>query len=137
MLVEGAALEAVNKAHGLTEQSKPYNVYPSGEGVFWADLWKTEPNAVTEPLKGFYQTGIKWRVARVLEKKPAAPKPYGDDVKNQVKSAVMTQRRQQIFAAFETELLQKYPHEIYADRIKDIDPLEVTPVEEQPSRRRR
>jgi hypothetical protein len=134
MLVQGASLEAVNKAHGLAEQSKPYNVYPSGEGIFWDELWKTEPNGVAGPLKGFYQTGIKWRVARVLEKTPPVPKPYGDDIKNQVKSAVMTQRRQKMFAAYETELLEKYPHEIYADKIKDIDPLEVTPVEEQPAR---
>jgi len=33
-------------------------------------------------------------------------------------------------AAYEAELLKEYPHEIYADRIEDIDPLEVTPAEE-------
>ena len=134
MLVEGASLETVNKAHGLTEQNQPYNIYPSSEGVFWPDLWKTEPNAVAGPLKGFYQTGITWRAVRVLEKNPPKPRTYGDDVKNQVKSALMTQRRQEMFDAYETELLQKYPYEIYADKIKDIDPLEATPVEKQPPR---
>jgi hypothetical protein len=44
----------------------------------------------------------------------------------------MTQRRQDLFAAYEAQLLEKYPHTIYADRIEDIDPLEVTPVEQPP-----
>jgi len=132
LLVDGDSLESVNEAHGLLEQSKPHNVYPSSEGPFWDDLWKAEPNDVVGPLKGFYQTGIKWRVLRVLEKTPPVLKPYSKSLENQVKSALMTQRRQDIFAAYEAQLLQKYPHTIYADRIEDIDPLEVTPVEQPP-----
>ncbi|MHC4521748.1 MAG: peptidyl-prolyl cis-trans isomerase, partial [Planctomycetota bacterium] len=131
MFADGASLESVNAAHGLLEQSRPHNVYPSSEGLFWEDLWKAEPNDVVGPLKGFYQTGIKWRVVRVLEKTPPVPRPYSDALKNQVKSALMTSRRQDIMDTYEAQLLETYPSEIYADRIEDIDPLEVTPQEEQ------
>lgn len=130
MFADGASLESVNAAHGLLEQSRPHNVYPASEGLFWDDLWAAEPNDVVGPLKGFYQTGIKWRVARVLEKTPPVPRPYSDALKNQVKSALMTSRRQDIMALYEAQLLENYPHDIYADRIEDMDPLEVTPPEE-------
>ena len=48
--------------------------------------------------------------ASIFENMMVNPYYYYADIKNQVKSAVMTQRRQKMFAAYETELLD----EVYA-----------------------
>ncbi|UCD52080.1 MAG: peptidyl-prolyl cis-trans isomerase [Phycisphaerales bacterium] len=130
MLTEGASFESVNGAHGLRQNQKPHSVYPGSEGVFWDDLYGAEPNDVVGPLRGFYEAGIKWRVVRILEKTPPEMSPYSDALKNQVQSALMTQRREKLMADYEAQMLAKHRYEVYADRIADIDPLEVTPVDE-------
>ena len=129
-LTDGASFASVNEAHGLNPNQKPHNVSPGSEGVFWDDLYGAEPNDVVGPVKGFYEAGLKWRVVRILEKTPAEMRPYSDALKNQVQSALMTQQREKIMAEYEAEMLKKYPHKIYTDRIADIDPLEVTPADE-------
>jgi hypothetical protein len=37
----------------------------------------------------------------------------------------MDERRQRLLEDYREELLKKYPHEIFRDRIKDMDPLEI------------
>jgi len=130
LVTTGTSFEAANEAHGLAQSQKPYNVYPGSEGVFWDDLAGAEPNEVLGPVKGFYGPGIAWRVVRVLEKTPPEAGPYTDSLKGQVKSALMTERREKLMAEYEAELLQEHAYEIYADRIADLDPLEVTPADE-------
>jgi len=131
-MVGGASAASLNETYGLRKNLKPYNVYPTSEGLFWDDLWKAEPSTIVGPVKGFYETGVKWRVVKVLEKTPAAPQSYNtDNVKNQVKSALMTGRRDEIMARYGAELLKKYRHEIYTDKIQDIDPLEIMPPDEK------
>jgi peptidyl-prolyl cis-trans isomerase C len=130
MLDEGASLESVKSAHSLIQNEPARNTYPSAEGVFWKDLWQAEPGDVVGPIRGFYAGGVKWRVVKILEKTPSQLQPYSDSVKNRVESAIYTIRRREILAAYGAELLDKYPYTIYADRIGDIDPLEVTDAEE-------
>ena len=131
MVEDGTSFESANAAHGLRKDQKPHNVYPTGEGLFWDELWKAEPNDVLGPLKGFYDAGVQWRVVKVLEKTPAEPRDYSENAANQARSAIMSQRRDTLLADYAAELLQKYDHEIFADRIADIDPLAVTPIDEQ------
>ena len=131
MFAEGATFASVNEAYGLAAKSEAQNVYPTVEGPFWDDLWKAEPNEIVGPVKGFYESGIKWRVVKVLEKTPPVMKPYSEALKNQVRSALMARQREELMAAYEAELLEQYRHEIYLDKIEGIDPLEVTPAEEQ------
>jgi len=129
MVTDGASFESANTAHGLRKNESAHSVYPTSEGVFWADLWKAEPNAIVGPVKGFYETGICWRVVQAIAKTAAEIQPYSDNVANQVRSALMAERRDEIMAAYEAQLLQKYRHQMYTDRIEDIDPLAVSPVE--------
>ncbi|MBN2128558.1 MAG: peptidyl-prolyl cis-trans isomerase [Sedimentisphaerales bacterium] len=126
MLADGKDFAAVKEACAAEKSDQPSTLYASGEGLFWDKLWKGDPNEVIGPVKGFYGTGIVWRLVKVLEKTPAEPQPYSDNVKNRVKWAIVAQRRQKIVDAYEAQLLEKYPHKLYAERIKDIDPLEVT-----------
>ena len=126
MLADGKDFAAVKEACAAEKSDRPSTLYASGEGVFWDELWKGDPNEVVGPVKGFYGTGIVWRLVKILEKTPAEPQPYSDNIKSRVKWAIVAQRRQKILDAYEKELLEKYPHKLYAERIKDIDPLEVT-----------
>ncbi len=133
-LGDGAAFETVKASYSLKADEPARNAYASSEGVFWEDLWKGEPGDIVGPVRGFYENGIQWRVVQVLEKTPAEPRPYSDSVKNQVQSAMMAQRSKDHIERYGVSLLEKYPHEIYAERIQDIDPLAVTPIESNPTR---
>ncbi len=93
--------------------------------MFFNDLWQSDPNTVVGPVKGFYSDAVKWRIVKVFEKKPAELKEYSGDLKDRVKSSILADRRNAAFAKYRQELLEKYPHKIYADRIKDIDPLNI------------
>jgi hypothetical protein len=128
----GADFESLKQEHSLRKDSKPYDVRPSSEGTFWEELWEVaEPNNVVGPIRGFYGSGVRWRIVKVMEKTPAKARAYSDDLKNQVKWTMQNARRQALLAAYSKELLDKYPHKIHQDRIKSIDPLEVASEAEQ------
>ncbi|OHB82800.1 MAG: hypothetical protein A2Z38_10305, partial [Planctomycetes bacterium RBG_19FT_COMBO_48_8] len=80
----GKDFDAVKSEYSLQKQSKPFNCYPGSEGIFFADLWKGEPNQIVGPTKGFYGEGIKWRIVKILEKKPAEIKEYSANMKDGV-----------------------------------------------------
>jgi hypothetical protein len=124
-LDKGEDFESLRKARSLQKQEEPHNVSAIGEGIFWAELWKADPNQTIGPVRGFYGSGVKWRIVRILEKTPAKVQPYSDQIANGVKWAMMSEQRQRLLEDYQKELLAKYPHEIFADRIKGMDPLEI------------
>ena len=121
----GKDFEAVKKQYSLEKESKPFSTQPGSEGLFWKDLWAGEPGGILGPLKGFYGRGIKWRIVKVLEKTPAQAREYSSDMESQVKGRMMDERRKQVLAQYDDELLKKYPFQSYADKIEDIDPLNI------------
>lgn len=132
-LLDGPAdFESVKSTYSLNKESQPHGLYPSGEGLFWDELWKAEPNEVTGPVRGFHGSGVKWRVAKILEKTPPKLQVYSDNLQGRVKGAMRSERRRSILNSYRKELLEKYPYELYAQRIKDIDPLEVATTEKTP-----
>lgn len=125
-VLEGSSdFEAVRKEHSLQKQEVPYVVSSVGEGPFWAELWQAEPNQAVGPVRGFYGSGAKWRMVKVLEKTPAKAQPYSEQLANSVKWTLVADQRRQVLDEYQAELLKKYPHEIFGDRIKDLDPLEI------------
>ena len=124
-LDDGADFQSVKEKYSLQKDSKPFHTYPGSEGYFWKDLWKGEPNDVLGPLKGFYKEQFKWRIVKVLQKRPGQVKEYSDDMKNAVKRKIMSDKREALLQKYYKELLEKYPHKIYDDRIKGIDPLNI------------
>jgi hypothetical protein len=46
-------------------------------------------------------------------------------MKNRAKWKMMDERRQAVLADYRKQLLRKHSYEIYADRIKDINPLDI------------
>jgi hypothetical protein len=121
----GGDFEAVKQKYSLDKQSKAFYAYPGGESFFWKDLWKGEPNEVVGPLKGTYQQAFKWRVVKVLDKKPGQVKDYSDGMQGRVKGRMMSERRKALLEEYRKDLLAKYEHEVYAERIKDIRPLDI------------
>jgi hypothetical protein len=132
-LAGGADFDAVKKEVSLRKDEPAHDTWPRSEGVFWNDIANAEPNTVIGPVKGFFNPRITWRIVKVLEKKPAVATAYSDSLKDRVKEAVMTERYLTTRREFEKQMLEKYPHEIYAEKIKDIDPLEVS-TDDAPAR---
>ncbi len=124
-LDEGKDFEQVKQEHSLEKKLEPYNVRPGSEGLFWKDLSAGDPNEIVGPVKGFYRQGIKWRIVKILEKKPGTVKEYDAKMDSQIKNRMTTEQRNALLAAYSKELVRKYTYQIYVDRIKDIDPLDI------------
>ncbi len=124
-LDKGENFETLRKARSLQKEEEPHNVSAIGEGIFWADLWKADPNQTIGPVRGFYGSGVKWRMVRILEKTPAKAQPYSEQIANGVKWTMISEQRQRLLEDYQKELLAKYPHEIFAERIKNLDPIEI------------
>lgn len=125
VLDSGNDFETAKKVHSLQKEEPPHVVTAAGEGPFWAELRKADLNQVVGPLRGFYGGGVKWRMVKVLEKTPAQARPYSEQLANSIKWTLLADQRQRLLEEYQTELLQQYPHEIFGDRIKEIDPLEI------------
>jgi len=124
-LENGKDFEAVKQEYSLQKESLAFHTDPGSEGIFFGDLWKADPNEIVGPVKGFYGDGLKWRIVKILEKKPAQIKEYSDNMKSRVRSRMLDEHSNVILEKYRKELLEKYSYEIYADRIKDIDPLNI------------
>lgn len=121
----GKNFEAVKQEYSLDKGLKPYNTYPGSEGLFWKGLWQAEPNDIAGPIKGFFRQQIKWRIVKILEKNAGELKEYSADMSNRVKDKIMSERREALLAEYRRELLKKHPHEVYPEKIRDIDPLDI------------
>jgi hypothetical protein len=121
----GKDFEEVRKQYSLEKEGKPFTTHPSSEGIFWKDLWAGDPNSIVGPVKGFYRQGIKWRIVKIMEKTPGKEQPYSSNMEQQVKNRMMSEQFKALITQYGKELLDKYPYQIYDDRIKDIDPLDI------------
>jgi hypothetical protein len=125
-LEQGKDFEAVKEQCSLQKKSKPFHTQPSSEGLFWKELWAAaEPGRVLGPVKGFYSQGVKWRIVKILEKKPGQAKEYDSKMDSQIKGMMMSEQSKELISQYGRELLKKYPHEIYADRVREIDLLDI------------
>jgi hypothetical protein len=124
-LDEGKDFEQVKQQYSLEKKLKAFTTRPGSETIFWDKLWAADPNTIAGPVKGFYRQGVKWRVVKVLEKKPAEPKEYDEKMLPQIKDRIMSEKRDAMMVAYRKELLDKYTHHIYADKVKEIDVLDI------------
>jgi len=121
----GKDFRSVKETYSLQKNAEPYDTWRNGEGPFWDDLWKGEPNQVVGPVKGFYEGGLAWRVVKVLTKTPAKEKPFSE-ARDAVKWTVLRERRKARLDTYGKEIREKHGYELYADRIQGLDPLDVT-----------
>jgi hypothetical protein len=121
----GGEFEAVKQKYSLNQKMKAFTTRPYNEGLFWDELWAAEPNDVLGPLKGYDGRDIKWRIVKILEKKPGEIKEYSEQMNDTIKRRMTDLQRQQIMTDYGREVLKKYPYQIYEKRIEDIDPWNI------------
>ncbi len=121
----GKDFESVRGLYSLDKKGSPFVTHAGSEGIFFQDLWKGEPNQLIGPVKGFYGNIVKWRIVKILEKNPGKVGEYSSDMKDNIKWKMVGEQRIALLEKYGKELLEKYTYEIYADRISDIDPLNI------------
>ncbi len=125
-LDEGKDFASVKSAAGgLDKESKISDIYPNVEAYFWPELWKGDPNTVVGPVKGMHRNEFKWRLVKILEKHPGTIPQFSEKSADRVKRTMQSKERLAAMERYRRELLKKYTHKIYADRIKDINPLDI------------
>jgi hypothetical protein len=125
--------ESVKQKYSLNKEEKAFESSARREGIFFADIWKGEPNEVLGPVKGFYREGvrrqikwqIKWRVVKILAKKAGKIREYSSGLEREAKGRIRREREGVLLSNYRKELLEKYAPKIYRARIKDIDPFDI------------
>ena len=124
-LNESKDFNSVKQKYSLEKEGKAFDTYPRTEAYFWPELWEGDPNNVVGPLKGMYGDGFKWRIVKILEKSEGTTPEFSEQAANRAKLAVQTRRRLALTEDYCKELLGKYSYKVYAERIKDINPLDI------------
>ncbi len=125
-LKEGKDFESVRQQYALNKEGRAnMATNPSQEGQFWEELWAAEPNDIVGPIKGFNGQEIKWRVVKILEKIPGKEKEYTEQMEASVKNRMISEQLNDSLEKHKEALLKQYPYQIYADRIKDVDPFNI------------
>jgi hypothetical protein len=102
----------------------PADDYMGQEGLFWQDLWKAEPNQVVGPVLGFRGGALAWRLVKVMEKREGKTAP-AQNAMGMLKSDLQEQRQKALMDKLASEMLQKFPYQINADRLSAFDPRNV------------
>ncbi len=121
----GKDFKAVRQKYSLQKKASPFNTSGHNEAIFFKDLWKGDPNEIVGPVKGFYRGQVKWRIVKILEKTPGKMKEYSSSIKDHIKMVMQDEQRNAALENYRKELLEKYPYEISAERLRDIDPLDI------------
>lgn len=124
-LDDGTHFAVIKRDYNQDKESKVTDLYARVEAYFWSDLWKGEPNGVVGPLKGRHGKDFNWRLVRIIEKNQGTIPEFSEKMAERVKRTMLSERRLAIIDKYNKQLLKKYPHKIYADRVKDIDPLDI------------
>lgn len=124
-LSSGKDFKSVKQEYSLAKKEKALSTSAGREGMFFDDLWKGEPNEIVGPVKGLYRNRFKWRIVKILEKKPGKAREFSSGVEREVQNRMRFEEREAILAQYRKELLEKYSYEIYSERITDIDPLKI------------
>ena len=124
-LNESKDFNSVRQKYSLEKEGKAFDTYLRTEAYFWPALWEGDPNNVVGPIKGVYGDGFKWRIVKILEKNQGTTPEFSEQAANRAKLAVQTRRRLALTEKYCKELLGKYSYKIYAERIKDINPLDI------------
>jgi hypothetical protein len=129
----GKDFASVREEYSLKKNEQPYNTTVGREGVFFEDLWKAEAGAIVGPTKGFLprrqerrrEWQVKWRIVKVIEKKPGGPREFSNSLEREVRGAIKGNQRKAVMDVRHEELLKKYPYKIYTKNVKRIDPFRV------------
>ena len=124
MLDDGKPFDQI-KADNASDQDKTDTVTLSTqtEGTFWKDLWSAEPNTIVGPLPGFNQGQFQWRVVKILEKVDGKPLELNSNASDTISGQLFEKSRDAALRPYQDELLDKYQHQIFTDRLEFFNPL--------------
>jgi hypothetical protein len=115
----------VREKYSLDKDTGSAGLTASSEGMFWPELWKGQTGKVIGPVKGFFNGQLKWRLVKILAKSRGELPTYSTDMNNLIKAIMMGNQLESVFISYGNELLKKYQYEIYKDKVKDINPLNI------------
>ncbi|MBN2590898.1 MAG: hypothetical protein JXA96_13620 [Sedimentisphaerales bacterium] len=121
----GKDFNDVKKEYSLYPDSRPYKTSLNNEGYFWKEIWPGQQNEIIGPVKGFHSGGIRWRVVKIIEKQQGTQKEYSKELETTAKYLMIGEMAIKEMADYCLESLKKYPYEIYSDKIKDINPMNI------------
>ncbi len=121
----GKDFNDVKKEYSIFPNSESYHTSLNNEGFFWKELWSNQNKEIIGPIKGFQVDGIKWRIVKIFEKQQGKLPEYSKELETNAKYLMMSEIAIQKMEDYCMETLKKYPYEVYSDRIKDIDPMNI------------
>jgi peptidyl-prolyl cis-trans isomerase C len=129
----GGDFESVKQQYSLNKAEKAIDITAGRERVFFKDLWEAEPNQIAGPVKGFYRSGgrrqaqwqIRWRIVKILEKRPGEMREYSKEVGRDVNGTIQQRQREAAMTKYRKELLARHRYRIYSERIRDIEPFDI------------
>ncbi len=124
-LDSGKDFNDVKKEYSIYPNSQAYQTSLNNEGFFWKELWPNQQQKIIGPIKGFQVDGIKWRIVKIMEKQQGKLPEYSKELETNAKYLMMSEMAIQNMEDYCMETLKKYPYEVYSDRIKDIDPMNI------------
>ncbi len=118
-LNQGQAFVEVQAKYATDKKNlEPRDLSLRQEGIFWQEIWISEPNQILGPMLGFQEGQFKWRIIKTLEKQPKGPKELDDNIKRTLQWEI---KKDQVDAKLKgrmREALRKYPHKIFKERLK-------------------
>lgn len=124
-LDSGKDFNDVKKEYSIFPNSQSYQTSLNNEGFFWKELWSNQQKEIIGPIKGFQGDGIKWRIVKIIEKQQGKSSEFSKELETNTKYLMMSEMAIRHMADYCMETLKKYPYEVYSDRIKDIDPMNI------------
>lgn len=122
-LNQGKTFAEVQAKYAVDKKNlEPRTLALRQEGMFWQEIWASEPNQVIGPMLGFREGKFGWRVIKTLEKERKDPKDLDENIRRTLQWEI---RKDQVDVQLKErtkELLRAYPHKIYRERLKAFDP---------------
>jgi len=102
---------------------EPRETTALAEGRFWDSLWNADPNTVVGPIQGFKGQDLAWRIVEVGAKVKGKPVELNSFFEDRIYGTLFSQQTKARMEAYYAELLKKYPHTIYRDRLAFFNPF--------------
>jgi len=122
-LDQGQGFSEVQAKYAIDKKNlEPRDLSLRQEGMFWQEIWSSEPNQILGPMLGFQENQFKWRILKTLEKHAKDPKELDDNVKRTLQWEIKKDLVDAKLRDRMRKVLQTYPHKVFTDRLKTFEP---------------
>jgi hypothetical protein len=122
-LDQGQAFADVQAKYAIDKKNlEPRDLSLRQEGIFWEEIWTSEPNQILGPILGFQERQFRWRIIKTLEKQPKGPKDLDDNIKSTLKWEIRKGKVDAQLRDRMRDVLKKYPHKVFKERLTAFEP---------------